>query len=392
MMCEPTICSFSSTNMTGITDIMNTTNIQQGVSLIDAEKSIIGLDDTTPTADPAEAFTKMLKQIITNYDIGINVDLSETPLRQSPSLKRDPSPPLQRVQMPPLQHVQSLQCVQSPPLRHAQPPLQPVTAEPLSTLPPIEVTKLSFDPPEAAPSECSDTLDATIATQNQDMRQAEERRNILAPVPPPPLSDPQREQIDIIMKNICSSTHTPHEQEHKENIENKASKLNTIDELRRLLEEEGVDCTSIEKPHLDTSLEHINQILRVLRDKNERNRHSTFADEMIMCVAETIETAFDGKRAIFGIRPDYTGFSNTIRVKTQRIRPETAQVVNNLFNKKEMNPLIRILGELCMSLLLYPIQRNKQKRVEGLHASFSRSSASSLSSIRRAEVSENLLN
>lgn len=64
------------------------------------------------------------------------------------------------------------------------------------------------------------------------------------------------------------------------------------------LEEEGINCDGIKNPDIDMFLGEIDSILNVLRLKNDRNRYSTLAEEVILGFAEGIETVFDGSRSI----------------------------------------------------------------------------------------------
>jgi hypothetical protein len=97
------------------------------------------------------------------------------------------------------------------------------------------------------------------------------------------------------------------------------------------------------------------------------------AEEVILGLAEGVETVFDGSRRIpvFGWKPDYTGYHNTVNVKLHRMRFETSQIVGNTIEKYSIGPLTRIVLELLPSFFLYPQQQRKQRGSPGLHADFS---------------------
>lgn len=177
-----------------------------------------------------------------------------------------------------------------------------------------------------------------------------------------------------IVKNVVSEmsneTKTIHGSEREKVQDIKLSKIEQISQLRMTLEEEGINCNNIAQPTLDTNLEQIDSILNILRLKNDRNRYSTLAEEIILGVAEGIETIFDGSRKvpIVNWQPDYRGYHSTVNIKLHRMRFETSQVVGSVIEKYEISPTMRIIMELLPSFFLYPRQQSKQKNTPGLHS------------------------
>jgi hypothetical protein len=156
--------------------------------------------------------------------------------------------------------------------------------------------------------------------------------------------------------------------EHERIQDIKASKLEQIGVLRMTLEEEGIDCESVTTPTTESPMSEIDSVLGILRLKNDRNRYSSLAEEVLLGFAEGISTIFDGSRAvpIFGWRPDYTDYHNTVNVKLHRMRFETSQVVGNIIQKYNIGPTSRIVMELLPSFFLYPRQRSKERGSLGL--------------------------
>ena len=185
----------------------------------------------------------------------------------------------------------------------------------------------------------------------------EKYSNVLTAIPE------ERKNINYIVGNIRNETETAIGEEKERLRDNKASKLEQIGQLRMALEDEGIDCTSVTKPNMDSSIDEIDGVLNILRLKNDRNRYSTLAEEIILGVAEGIETVFNGTRRIpiLGWRPDYTGYHNTVNVKLHRMRFETSQVVGSIIEKRKISPTARIALELLPSFLLYPRQQKIQK-------------------------------
>ncbi len=178
----------------------------------------------------------------------------------------------------------------------------------------------------------------------------------------------RRRHINSVVDDIRGETRTTFGVERERIQDIKASKLEQIGQLRVGLEEEDIDCSSVSKPTADSPLEEIDSVLNILRLKNDRNRYSTMAEEVILGGAEFVETVFDGSRAIpfLGWRPDYTNYSATVNSKLHRMRFETAQLVGSIIEKYNIGSSWRIAMELLPSFFLYPRQQRKQRGSPGL--------------------------
>ena len=217
---------------------------------------------------------------------------------------------------------------------------------------------------------------STRREANKIISGIENRLGIAAPVPIPHNTrsqnitneQEQRRHINDVLNNIRKERRTTFGVERERVQDAKASKLEQISQLRLALEEEGVDCSSVSNPILDSSMEEIDSVLNILRLKNDRNRYSSLAEEVMLGLAEAVETVFDGTRPIplLGWKPDYTGYHNTVNVKLHRMRFETSQIVSNIIEKYNIGPTARIVMELLPSFFLYPRQMKKQKGSPGL--------------------------
>ena len=178
----------------------------------------------------------------------------------------------------------------------------------------------------------------------------------------------KRRHINGVVSDIRGETRTTFGVERERIQDIKASKLEQISQLRMTLEEEGIDCSSVNTPKSESPMEEIDSVLNILRLKNDRNRYSSLAEEVILGFAEGIETVFDGSRTVplVGWKPDYTGYHNTVNVKLHRMRHETSQVVGNIIEKYNIGPTARIIMELLPSFFLYPRQQKKQRGTPGL--------------------------
>jgi len=203
----------------------------------------------------------------------------------------------------------------------------------------------------------------------------------------------RRRHINSVVSDIRGETRTTFGVERERMQDLKASKLEQIGQLRMTLEEEGIDCDGVTTPTSESAIEEIDSVLNILRLKNDRNRYSSLAEEVILGVAEGVETVFDGSRPIplVGWRPDYTGYHNTVNVKLHRMRFETSQIVGNIIQKHNVGPTARIVMELLPSFFLYPRQQKKQRGTPGLssdpHVSDARSA---LSAIRESDRHKSL--
>jgi hypothetical protein len=178
----------------------------------------------------------------------------------------------------------------------------------------------------------------------------------------------RRRHINSVVADIRGETRTSFGVEAERIQDLKASKLEQIGQLRMTLEEEGIDCDSVSTPSSSSPIAEIDSVLNILRLKNDRNRYSSLAEEVILGCAEGIETVFDGTREIpiVGWRPDYTGYHSTVNIKLHRMRFETSQVVGSIIQRFNIGPTSRIIMELLPSFFLYPRQQRKQRGAPGL--------------------------
>jgi hypothetical protein len=198
--------------------------------------------------------------------------------------------------------------------------------------------------------------------------------------------------VDNVLTDMFNESKTIHGTEREKVKDIKTSKIEQISQLRLTLEEEGINCNNIKHPNNDTPLEEIDSILNILRLKNDRNRYSTLAEEVILGMAEGIETVFDGTREIPFVKwtPDYRGYHSTVNIKLHRMRFETSQVVGSIIEKYNIHPTARIIMELLPSFFLYPRQQSKQRSSPGLHSDPKVSDARlAYASIKEAEDKKN---
>jgi len=149
------------------------------------------------------------------------------------------------------------------------------------------------------------------------------------------------------------------EKENAFNIEkeseedDKASLLEQIDMLKITLEDDGVDVSGIPNINKNSNIKDLQNVYKILRLKNDRNRYCSFAEELILSGAYGMEYLFDGKREWVGRKPDLTGWGETVKVKLRRMRYETSTFVQSVMQEYNLSSGVRLAFELIPSMFLY---------------------------------------
>jgi hypothetical protein len=176
--------------------------------------------------------------------------------------------------------------------------------------------------------------------------------------------DEEEKQKDI--RNILNDDEEDENQaifdmEKEEEEDNKLYMINDICELRQLLEDDGVDTSNIPNVNKDSSFQDVNDVYKILRLKNDKNRFRCMGEEAILLIARALEYAFDGEREWFGRKPDLVGWEDTVKVKLRRMRHDTALLVQDIVKTNKISPLTRILLELLPSAFLFGRTKAKSK-------------------------------
>jgi len=168
--------------------------------------------------------------------------------------------------------------------------------------------------------------------------------------------------------NSSNSLHTNsylHDDEISKAIQDEEKKiilLEKIDILKEDLNRDGINLNKIKNVGYDSSLDEIDQVYRILLIKNNRDRYRELAEDVILTVSNGLERIFDGENEYFGMQPDLTGYSDTVRVKLRRLRYETSTIAGNIMEKYELSPMTRIFIELIPSAFIHSSLRNKHNK------------------------------
>lgn len=171
------------------------------------------------------------------------------------------------------------------------------------------------------------------------------------------IEEKRQDKINNVLRDIDDRELEFNVEKEKEE-DDKASLLEQIDMLKITLEDDGVDISGVPNIDKGSSMKDIQNVYKILRLKNDRNRYCSFAEEMILSGAYGMEYLFDGKREWFGGRkPDLTDWSSTVKIKLRRMRYETSTLVQEVMQEYNLSPSVRLALELIPSMFLYSRNR-----------------------------------
>ncbi len=133
--------------------------------------------------------------------------------------------------------------------------------------------------------------------------------------------------------------------------------VESIDELRKILEDDGEDLKNIPKVDLSTSVETARRVFKQLRIKRDRIAGCLIFEESILGVAYGLEHLFDGKKEWFGTKVDLVGWPETIKSKLRSMRFDTSRFVSGVMSEYSISPIWRILLTIVPSMFFYSRDR-----------------------------------
>ena len=148
--------------------------------------------------------------------------------------------------------------------------------------------------------------------------------------------------------------------EKEKEEDDKAILLEQIDMLITNLKDEGIDVSRVPDVNNTSPIEDIENVHKILRLKNDRNRYCSFAEECILAGSHTLEWLFDGRKTYLGKSPDLRGWSATVNIKLRRMRFDTSTFVSGVMQDYNLGHGTRILFELIPSLFLYSKMKKSQ--------------------------------
>lgn len=173
------------------------------------------------------------------------------------------------------------------------------------------------------------------------------------------LTEEQKKQkvLNHVLSDIGDSKFSIDKEKEEDD---KAIMLEQIDMLILNLKDEGIDVSRIPEVNSHSSIEEVENVHKILRLKNDRNRYCSFAEECILAGSHALEWVFDGEKEYLGKKPDLRGWSATVNVKLRRMRFDTSTFVSDVMQGYNLGHGTRILLELIPSLFLYSKMKRRQ--------------------------------
>ena len=173
------------------------------------------------------------------------------------------------------------------------------------------------------------------------------------------LTEEQKKQrvLNHVLSDIGDSKFSIDKEKEEDD---KAIMLEQIDMLILNLKDEGIDVSRIPDVNSNSSIDEVENVHKILRLKNDRNRYCSFAEECILAGSHALEWVFDGDKEYLGKRPDLRGWSATVNVKLRRMRFDTSTFVSDVMQGYNLGHGTRILLELIPSLFLYSKMKRSQ--------------------------------
>jgi len=360
-MKKKTITRSDTGNIGGLTDLMNKQHMKKGINLLEVESSIIG--KTNNKHDIAKEQAKLLDELSKdlNLDISslIDSDVSENDdnVNNKESIKKenrsdsssssssDDSDDVRNSAREERNSVReernSVREERS--YKPADLPKKRYSADDIKET----LNKLDFEEEYR-----DDTL--VIPKMRADKYSDEKFTN----------SDP----INNVLSDLRGVSKTSHTKQNEEIRDQKNFKLEQIQELKKILKEDGVSCDDYNDLTINNTIGEIDAVLENLRYKNNRQRYSEIANEALISTAEFIESIFDGtkKIPILGYKPNYQGYHNTLHSKLHRMRFDTAEVVGDLLKSLKVSPPLRVAIEILPGFLAYPQINKRQHQQKNL--------------------------
>lgn len=133
--------------------------------------------------------------------------------------------------------------------------------------------------------------------------------------------------------------------------------VESIDELRKILEDDGEDLKNIPKVDLNTNVETARRVFKQLRTKRDRIAGCLIFEESILGLAYGLEHIFDGKKEWFGTKVDLVGWPETIKSKLRSMRFDTSRFVSGVMSEYSISPIWRIALSIIPSMFFYSRER-----------------------------------
>ncbi len=133
--------------------------------------------------------------------------------------------------------------------------------------------------------------------------------------------------------------------------------IERIDLIRDILNHSRIPIDRIKTVDMHSNLRDIKFTLNLLERKNNSTRHAEFGEDCILAATYLLEDFFDGDKEYFGRHPDLTDFHKTVNSKLPRMRYDIIEVSETVIESIGLGPMGRLMCELVPSAFTYSRQR-----------------------------------
>ena len=172
----------------------------------------------------------------------------------------------------------------------------------------------------------------------------------------------KRKHVNDVMNSFNEEDQSDFiELEKKAEEDNKYIWLDEIDLLKESIKGYGVKLEHIPEVDVHNTPEDIYNVYQLLLYKYNSVSNWGMVEEMIEMGADAVEWLFDGKRDIFGSRPNADGFKRNTKLKLRKLRYKSAKSISNTVSKSSSS-LATVLAWDLIPSLLFQIRTNSKKQ------------------------------
>lgn len=316
-------------NIAGLSNLLKDSDIDSNMDLAELEKEIANGAHITKEEElnVADAYREEMNMLSRNFDIGMTGIEKEPKQQMEPYDAPDNQYPIHNTNHDTVNDINSPKCTNAIPSYN-------------SYNSPRQNQMNDFTPTKH---------NADKVNWNSYEPRDEQLRNMT-------IEEQKQDKINAVLRNIDDKELEFNIAKESEE-DDKSSLLEQIDMLKITLEDDGVDISGIPTINKMSDMKDIQNIYKILRLKNDRNRYCSFAEEIILSGAYGMEYLFNGEREWWGRKPDLTDWSSTVKIKLRRMRYETSTFVQEVMQEYNMSPAIRLALELIPSMFLYSRNR-----------------------------------
>jgi hypothetical protein len=174
----------------------------------------------------------------------------------------------------------------------------------------------------------------------------------------------RQKRVNNVMLTFVEENQTDFiELEKKAEEDNKYIWLNDIDMLKDSIKGYGVKIDNIPEVTIDSSPEDIYNTYQLLIYKYDCATNWGMVEEAIEMGAEGIEWFFNGKRDIFGSKPDASGFKRNTTLKLRKLRYKSAKAIKRSASAASSEGgLFSALAWELIPALAFQIRANGKKK------------------------------